>query len=304
MSFDISYTIERARQARLAKEEEEARLEYREMLASDVEKFYNMDHDPDTGRFDVGSDGPGRKRENTAKSEQTIGKKAPQWMKDMLSRKRGAAVKKGADLLPKNAPQNMKDLMKRKMEESVVNPKTPAKTTPAKPKVETTVPVSQTDKGGTINRIDAAEIMHGTDSKQHKAAKAKFGPKELKSESSGKHPASDYAYVPEGDKSSGWKLRLTAKPGGKPDARIVGAAVAALGKGFRGHKVEIPAKDRPAVIAKVRSAWLAANPKKTKADLPSVLQDKSNDKGFVINSPSKYTDKGFVQTPKTKYTAR
>ena len=68
-------------------------------------------------------------------------------------------------------------------------------------------------------------------------------------------PASDYAYVPDPEKPSTWKLRLTATPGGEPDARIVGAALAALGPGYRGNKVEIPEADLAGVKNKVRSAW-------------------------------------------------
>lgn len=82
----------------------------------------------------------------------------------------------------------------------------------------------------------------------------------------------DYAYVPDPDKPSTWKLRLTSTPGGDPDPRIVGAAVAALGKGFRGQKVQIPSDDLPKVKAKVRSAWLKANPDKSKEDLPTVIK--------------------------------
>lgn len=218
-----------------------------------LEEFYNQCHDT-SGHFCEGEDGPGRVRDNNKKSEELLGKKAPQYMKNILSRKRGAAVQKGADLLPATSPQYMKDMMKRKMEDSVVNPKTPAKRSSAKveAKAETTTPVPDVKK---------------------EPAPAKAN-KETKSESSGNHPASDYAYVPEGDKSSGWKLRLTDKPGGEPSAKIVGAAVAALGKGFRGHKVEIPAADRPKVVAKVRAAWLKANPDKTRADLPDVLKTK------------------------------
>lgn len=67
--------------------------------------------------------------------------------------------------------------------------------------------------------------------------------------------ASDYAYVPDPEKPSTWKLRLTATPGGEPDARIVGAALAALGPGYRGNKVEIPEADLAGVKNKVRSAW-------------------------------------------------
>lgn len=98
--------------------------------------------------------------------------------------------------------------------------------------------------------------------------------KPTKTEGGKKFPAGDYAYVPDPKKSSTWKLRLTSAPGGAPDTRIVGAAVAALGPGFRGQKVQIPSDDRAGVIARVRSAWLKANPDKDKKDLPKVLKTK------------------------------
>jgi len=100
--------------------------------------------------------------------------------------------------------------------------------------------------------------------------------KPTKTEGGSKFFASDYAYVPDAQKPSTWKLRLTNTPGGSPDPRIVGAAVAALGPGFRGQKVQLPSKDRAAVIRRVRSAWLKANPKKTREDLPSVLKSEDN----------------------------
>lgn len=86
-------------------------------------------------------------------------------------------------------------------------------------------------------------------------------------------PASDYAYVPDPDKPSTWKLRLTSTPGGPPDPRIVGAAVAALGPGFRGQKVEIPEEDLPAVKRKVRAAWRKAHPDASEDDMPEVLRE-------------------------------
>jgi hypothetical protein len=92
-----------------------------------------------------------------------------------------------------------------------------------------------------------------------------------KTEAGQSFPSSDYAYVPDPDKPSTWKLRLTSTPGGKPDPHIVGAAVAALGKGFRGNKVSIPSADLAKVKAKVRAAWLKANPDKTSKDLPSII---------------------------------
>lgn len=89
--------------------------------------------------------------------------------------------------------------------------------------------------------------------------------------SDGDFPSSDYAYVPDPDKPSTWKLRLTSTPGGAPDAHIVGAAVAALGKGFRGNKVEIPEADLAAVKIKVKAAWKKANPDKVDEDIPAVI---------------------------------
>ncbi len=89
----------------------------------------------------------------------------------------------------------------------------------------------------------------------------------------GEFPARDYAYVPDPEEPSTWKLRLTATPGGEPDAGIVGAACAALGKGFRGQKVQIPAKDLPAVKARVRAAWKKANPDKGDDEMPDVIKE-------------------------------
>lgn len=85
-------------------------------------------------------------------------------------------------------------------------------------------------------------------------------------------PAAAYAYVPDPETPSTWKLRLWATPSGGPDARIVGAAVAALGKGFRGQKVEIPVADLPAVKAKVRAAWKKANPDRDDSEMPEVIR--------------------------------
>ena len=94
-----------------------------------------------------------------------------------------------------------------------------------------------------------------------------------KTEDGQKYPASDYAYVPDPDSPSGWKLRLTSTPGGAPDPGIVGAAVAALGKGFRGQKVQIPAEDLPRVKARVRAAWHKAHPDAKPDDMPDALTE-------------------------------
>jgi len=88
----------------------------------------------------------------------------------------------------------------------------------------------------------------------------------------GDFPASDYAYVPDPEQPSTWKLRLTATPGGEPDAAMVGAAAAALSPGgFRGNRVEIPDADRADVVAKVRAAWEKANPGRDPSEMPEAI---------------------------------
>jgi hypothetical protein len=98
-----------------------------------------------------------------------------------------------------------------------------------------------------------------------------------KTEGGATFPAGDFAYAPDPAKPSAWKLRLTSSPGGPPDPRIVGAAVAALGpSGYRGNRVEIPANERAAAVARVRAAWLKANPGKGEKDLPETLKKSDN----------------------------
>lgn len=101
-----------------------------------------------------------------------------------------------------------------------------------------------------------------------------------KTEGGQSFPASDYAYVPDPEKPSTWKLRLTSTPGGSPDSGIVGAAAAALGPGFRGNRVQIPSADRAAVVARVRRAWRSANPDKEDSEMPSGI--KKSDLGESI----------------------
>jgi hypothetical protein len=86
-----------------------------------------------------------------------------------------------------------------------------------------------------------------------------------------KFTAEDYAYVPDPEEPSTWRLRLTKSAGGPPDARILGAVIAALGPGFGGVSFDIPQGDRVDVVKRVRSAWRRAYPKMKKSDLPEVL---------------------------------
>ncbi len=68
-----------------------------------------------------------------------------------------------------------------------------------------------------------------------------FADAKCKTENGDCYPAGDYAFVPDPELPSTWKLRLTSSPGGDPDAGIVGAAVAALFKGFRSYISREPA---------------------------------------------------------------
>jgi hypothetical protein len=127
-----------------------------------------------------------------------------------------------------------------------------------------------------------------------------------KTERGRKFPASDFAYVPDPDKPSTWKLRLTSTPGGEPDPRIVGAAAAALGPGFRGQRVQIPEDVREKVKARVRAAWLAANQNKGEEDLPEILKQKTKEDQMskeLLEKIQKENEKLQVQIAKANFLA-
>lgn len=77
----------------------------------------------------------------------------------------------------------------------------------------------------------------------------------MKTEDGEQYPATAFAYAPDAEKPSTWKLRLWDSPGEKETASQVGRAVAALGPGFRGQKVDIPSEELDAVKRKVLEAW-------------------------------------------------
>lgn len=95
-----------------------------------------------------------------------------------------------------------------------------------------------------------------------------------KTEGGKSYPSAAYAYVPDPDKPSGWKLRLWETPEKKESAAQVGRAVAALSPGgHRGEPVEIPEEDLPQVKARVRAAWKKVNPDKEEDDMPEHLAE-------------------------------
>jgi hypothetical protein len=110
--------------------------------------------------------------------------------------------------------------------------------------------------------------------------------KAMKTEDGIQYPARAYAYVPDSEKPSTWKLRLWDKETRRETAAQVGLAVAALGPGgFRGNRVQIPASDLPQVKRRVLAAWLRTNDDKDRADAPAILKgwkdeyDKGGDYG-------------------------
>jgi len=77
-----------------------------------------------------------------------------------------------------------------------------------------------------------------------------------KTEDGQEYPAAAFAYTPEADKSSTWKLRIWEDPTKKVTRAQLGRAAAALSPGgFRGQKVQIPAEDMAAVKRKIRAEY-------------------------------------------------
>jgi len=78
----------------------------------------------------------------------------------------------------------------------------------------------------------------------------------MKTEDGVKFPAAAFAYVPDAEKPSTWKLRLWEDPEDKVTRAQLGRAAAALSPGgFRGQKVQIPSSDLSAVKRKIRAEY-------------------------------------------------
>ncbi len=78
----------------------------------------------------------------------------------------------------------------------------------------------------------------------------------MKTEDGEKFPAKAFAFVPDAEKPSTWKIRLWESPAKKVTRRQLGAAAAAFSPGgFRGQRVQIPTGDVAKVKAKVRAGY-------------------------------------------------
>ncbi len=96
-------------------------------------------------------------------------------------------------------------------------------------------------------------------------------------------PAEAYAYVPDPDKPSEWKLRLWEDLDKKETPSQVGAAMAAFSPGgFRGQKVEIPAEDRDKVKAKIVAAWKRVNPDRDVDEIPKYMLEEKTEQEVIV----------------------
>ena len=94
-----------------------------------------------------------------------------------------------------------------------------------------------------------------------------------KTEEGKEFPAQAYAYVPDPKSPSTWKIRLWETPESGATAAQVGRAMAAMGKGFRGNRAQIPADARAGVMAKIRTAWEKTHPGGKPADMPATMRE-------------------------------
>lgn len=70
------------------------------------------------------------------------------------------------------------------------------------------------------------------------------------------YPASDFAFVPDAEKPSTWKLRLAeGEPGNVTVAQLGRAAAAFSNGGFRGNRVELPSGQTGSVKRKIRAQY-------------------------------------------------
>lgn len=96
---------------------------------------------------------------------------------------------------------------------------------------------------------------------------------ETKREDGEDFPAEAFAYVPDSEKPSTWKLRLWDNLEEKETAAQVGRALAALGTGgFRGNRVKLPEDAIEEVKRKVLAAWRRTHPDASRDEEPTVLK--------------------------------
>lgn len=122
--------------------------------------------------------------------------------------------------------------------------------------------------------------------------------KKYKTENGVKYPAEAYAYVPDPDKPSTWKLRLWEDPEKKETRAQVARAIMAISpSGFRGNRAKIPAEDMPKVKVKIREAWKKVHPDASEEDMPDILK-KGGARGMSLADLGKAIAEAIVRALK------
>lgn len=117
--------------------------------------------------------------------------------------------------------------------------------------------------------INEISLVKSGDDPEAKIIMTKMKKEAMKTEGGSEYPSEAYAYAPDLEQPSTWKLRLWESPDAKITPAQVGRAVAALGPGFRGEKVQIPDDEMDDVKNKVAAAFNEANPDR---ELPEILK--------------------------------
>jgi len=140
------------------------------------------------------------------------------------------------------------------------------------------------DDNGKVMLGDPVEVVKEITYKPVKTQESNRGLEEAKTktEDGKQYPAEAYTYVPDPDKPSTWKLRLWEDPQKKMTAAQVGRAIAAFSPGgFRGQKVDIPAKDVAKVKAKLRAAWKKVNPDRDPKEMPAHIKESDGEQNLA-----------------------
>src|SRR5258707_751241 len=118
----------------------------------------------------------------------------------------------------------------------------------------------------------ARNERRSTDMKSRDRMLVKYYSDATKTEDGVAFPKAAYAYTPS-DEPSTWKIRLWETPDKKETPRQVGMAIAAMGKGFRGNKAQIPEADRAGAMGRIRGAYKKANGKDMPGSMMHALLD-------------------------------
>lgn len=122
-------------------------------------------------------------------------------------------------------------------------------------------------------KFDTDLLPEGHPMSTRKALTSLFQKQETKREDGEDFPVEAFAYTPDREKPSTWKLRLWDSLSDKETAAQVGRALAAFSPGgFRGNKVQLPEDAVDEVKRKVLAAWRRTHPDASRDEEPEVLK--------------------------------